>query len=71
MSARDYGTAEDWRDVPDNPHLQKDLGYDLLQLDVIETEEGYVFLPREEDMLRAEEFIIAEPDSVYDYVDMV
>lgn len=70
MSIREYRSVDDWYDVPADPDIERDLGYELLELDVFESNGRYVLLPREQDMRYDDEFIVADPESVYDLVDM-
>ena len=54
------GEETDWDDVPDDPHPEKHLGYEMEELTVIEsaTDSKYIFLPADESQLGEEEFIV-------------
>lgn len=59
----------EWAQVSDDPDLQDDLGYEMIDLEIIQANnkaEQYMFLPQDEEMLTEEAFIVAEPDSVVD-----
>jgi hypothetical protein len=58
-------TREEWEKVPSDPDLKADLGYDLLDLEAHESDDDHVlFLPRDEDMIRDENFLIVRKDSI-------
>lgn len=62
-------SRSDWERLPDDPDLQRDLGYQLASLSVIRTENGrghYLFLPEDERDIRDEAFIIADERAVRD-----
>ncbi|WP_254270965.1 hypothetical protein [Haloarcula marina] len=61
-------TSEEWDAVPDDPDPHENLGYELVDLTVIqsETDDKYVFLPAEESSLLEEAFIVAEADVLVD-----
>lgn len=58
----------EWRQVPDDPDSSEHLGYELIELDVLETKvEGrpqVLVLPTDEDQLRADAFIVADESAV-------
>lgn len=58
----------DWRTVPADPDPETDLGYELLELDMITTgiedEPSVVMLPRDEELLHDAAFIVASEDIV-------
>lgn len=59
----------EWAQVADDPDLRDDLGYEMVDLEIIQANnkaEQYMFLPQDEEMLTEEAFIVAEPDSVVD-----
>lgn len=59
----------EWAQVSDDPNLEEDLGYEMIDLEIIQANnkaEQYMFLPQDEEMLTEEAFIVAEPDSVVD-----
>lgn len=64
----------DWRQITGDPEPE-DLGYDLIDLDVIHTEtagrERVLVLPADEDLLREDAFLVASEDSVCDLETMV
>lgn len=52
-------SMEDWIRLPSDPDLHADLGYELIELETYETDKDHLlFLPRDEDMLRDEAFIV-------------
>lgn len=55
----------DWEELPVDPDLREDLDYDLLDLEAYEIEDGQLlFLPRDEEMIRNEAFIIVDREDV-------
>lgn len=60
--------GEAWESAASDPDPNADLGYEIQPLTVIELSERkggrYMFLPGEEDHLRDEEFIVADPGSI-------
>lgn len=61
----------EWEDLPTDPDLERNLGYELIDLDVIRAEtdsDVLVFLPQDEDLLRDDAFILADERSVCDVV---
>lgn len=60
----------DWEDVPEDPDPNRDLGYELLDLDLVNvenrSEEYVVVMPPDEEMLWDEELIIAMEDDLVD-----
>lgn len=71
-SERSARESVDWKTVPPDPDLSADLGYELAEMDVIETRNGsgqLLFLPWDEEMIRESSFIVAERDTVVDLVD--
>lgn len=58
-------TRDEWERLPSDPDLREDLGYELLDLEAHETQDGHLlFLPRDEDMIREEAFIVVCKDVV-------
>lgn len=61
---------EDWRQQPVDPESNADLGYRLDDWERIQardaTDEKYLYLPEDEEMLRQEAFIVVHPDDVCD-----
>lgn len=64
-----------WEDVTQDPDPTEDLGYDLIDLDVIHTDNAgrprVLLLPADEDMLREDAFLVAAEDDVCDLETMV
>lgn len=64
-----------WWDVGQNPDAHDDLGYELVDLDVIHHDPGQrdqvLVLPADEDMLRDDAFLVAEADDLVDLETMV
>jgi hypothetical protein len=65
--------TEDWEQLPRDPDLSEDLGYDLLDLDVLQSggSKKYMILPHEEALVRDEMFIVAEEPAVQEVIDWV
>lgn len=65
----------DWEELPRDPDPEGDLGYQLLELDVLRSSDGetehMLVLPSDEDLLRENAFIVADPDSVCELETMV
>ncbi|WP_262177599.1 hypothetical protein [Haloarcula laminariae] len=61
-------TKTEWEEVPEDPDPHENLGYELEELTVIqsETKDQFVFLPAEESHLLEEAFIVATEDSLVD-----
>jgi hypothetical protein len=56
----------EWEEVPSDPDLHNDLGYELLDLEVYETnEDRLIFLPKDEDMVREAAFIVTREDDLH------
>lgn len=56
-----------WENVPSNPDLEADLGYQTEPLTVIQVSENdsqIIILPREESQLEEDEFIVTDSDTV-------
>jgi len=58
----------EWEHVPVDPDPHENLGYEIEELTVIESEtnDQYVFLPAEESHLLEEAFIVATADALVD-----
>lgn len=58
----------EWENRPIDPDLQSDLGYTLVDWEVVQAacDDKKVFLPIEESMLRDEAFIVAGPNAQCD-----
>lgn len=56
----DVASREDWEWLPKYPDLHRDLGYELLDLDVIDIADSndVLFMPREESMDDSDTFVI-------------
>lgn len=61
-------SRRDWEELPADPDPRRDLGYHQLELEVFEVEAGdqLMILPRDEDMVREDAFIIARESSLLD-----
>lgn len=62
----------DWTEVPADPDLESDLGYELDDLDVIETNNGsgqVLMLPTNEEDLRDERFLVVQGASLVNLID--
>lgn len=57
-----------WEEVPDHPDPAQDLGYEVQELTVVRSaaDSHLIFLPKDEDQLREEEFIVVSDDSLRD-----
>lgn len=58
-----------WEDVSTDPDLAADFGYALLELEVIRTgddENQVIVLPKDEDLLRGDAFLVVDEDALYD-----
>jgi hypothetical protein len=68
-------THTEWRTVPNDPDPRDDLGYDLIDLDILPTNvEGrsqILVLPTDEDLLRENAFIVADEPLLRDLDSMV
>ena len=67
------GRLRDLELLPRNPDPESDLGYQLLELDVLHSSDGenVLVLPSDEDLLRENAFIVADPDVVCELETMV
>jgi len=65
----------DWWDVPSDPDLDVDLDYECIELDIIDTmidgDPQLLVLPRDEDLLREDAFIVIDQNSILDLETMV
>lgn len=65
----------DWWDVGQNPDPNADLGYELVDLDVIRHDPGrrdqVLVMPTDEEMLREDAFLVADADDLVDLETMV
>lgn len=55
-----------WGDVPEDPDPNRDLGYEIEELTVIESsaDARYIFLPEHDSQFRDEEFIVVDEASL-------
>jgi hypothetical protein len=74
MTVSTADTTE-WRDMPLHPDLERDLDYELLELEVISStcgsRECCIVMPDEEDMIRDATYMVVEPDLVTDPIEMI
>lgn len=64
----------EWEGVSPDPDPVRDLGYELMDLEVMQTQDGtgrYMLLPGREDMLDDDAFIVASESAVCDVTDRV
>lgn len=56
----------EWKEVPEDPDPNTDLGYEIEELTVIESsaDSQYIFLPEQDSQFKNEEFIVASEDSL-------
>ncbi|MFC7045396.1 hypothetical protein ACFQH6_08250 [Halobacteriaceae archaeon GCM10025711] len=63
-------SRSDWKRQPDDPNPERDLGYEMVDWDVVRARkngsEHLMFLPADEEMIRGEAFIVVHPDDVVD-----
>ncbi|QSG05384.1 hypothetical protein [Halapricum desulfuricans] len=62
----------DWESVSPDPDLEDDLGYELGDMDVIETNNGsgqILLLPPDEESIRDQSFIVAQESMLVDLLD--
>lgn len=68
-------SSTDWKEVAPDPDPCGDLDYELIELDVIETNAGgrpqVLVLPEDEDMLREDAFMVVEESAICDLETMV
>lgn len=70
----DDEVRERWLDAPSDPDLAEDLGYELLDIDVVETSnptKKLMILPRDEDLIKDDAFIVTEPNGYCDLLENV
>lgn len=61
-----------WENVPTDPDLAADFGYALLDLEVIRSGNGreqVMVLPKDEDLLRENAFLVVDEDALCDVVE--
>ncbi|QSG07767.1 hypothetical protein [Halapricum desulfuricans] len=62
----------DWESVPPDPDLEDDLGYELGDMDVIETNNGsgqILLLPPDEESIRDQSFIVSQESLLVNLID--
>ena len=65
-------TASDLETLDADPDLDADLGYEMIELDVVRTKNGsgdVLLLPADEDLLKEDAFIVSDTDTVCDVSD--
>jgi hypothetical protein len=64
---------QEWEEIPADPDLRADLGYDLHELDVLQAAGStqYMILPHDESMIQDETFIAIDESGVCDVVDWI
>lgn len=66
---------QDWQDVSDDPDPVEDLGYDLLELDLLSTlvegKSQVIIMPTDEEHLLDDSFIIVDEDVVCELATMI
>ncbi len=61
----DSRLSGEWEDVPANPDLADDLGYEMFDLEAYETDENRVLIiPQDEDILRDDAFIVVRKEDM-------
>lgn len=65
------GDGDEWRSLPADPDPERDLGYRLIDLEVVPApvNEQTMFLPSDEEMLKEEAFVIVADDVVVDVLE--
>lgn len=69
MSTMEAMSLNDWEELPSDPDPSSDLGYEAADWDVVQASNGsgqLIFLPKDDEMLKEDAFIVAERDSVCD-----
>ena len=64
----------EWKEVSPDPDPARDLGYEIMDLEILRTEDGtgrYMLLPSSEEMLADDAFVVASSSSVCDLTDRV
>lgn len=68
-------SSTDWWDVAEDPDPERDLDYELIDLDVIQTavedRHQVLVLPTDEDLLREDAFMVVEESAIRDLETMV
>jgi hypothetical protein len=57
---------QEWENVSPDPRLEDDLGYDLLELDILPSDgsDNHMVLPHDEDLIEEEMFLVVEDSGV-------
>lgn len=75
MGSTTGSTDSEWDEQPTDPDPWRDLEYEMIELRSVAArsggEEHLLFLPEDEEMLRSESFVVADPDSVVSLEDYV
>lgn len=64
----------EWTEVSPDPDPVRDLGYEMIDLEVFRTDDGtdrFMLLPSNEEMLADDAFIVASESAVCDVTDRV
>jgi hypothetical protein len=64
---RSFTSEAEWRELPSDPDLQRDLGYELSAWEQFRTLDGsnqLMFLPEDEELLRDDAFVVANEDTI-------
>lgn len=72
-SATDADISAAWDAAPDDPDPIEDLGYDLMELDVLvtsNTDKKVMLLPSDEEQIRDDAYVIADFELSCDPLDM-
>lgn len=74
-SEESHPSRSEWAKKAEDPDLEDDLGYELDDWEMVEARnaegEQLMFLPNDEEMIKEEAFIVANPDIVCDLVENV
>jgi len=65
-------SASELKSLDADPDLDADLGYELIELDVVRTNNGsgdVLLLPADEDLLKEDAFVVADAETVCDVSD--
>lgn len=68
------GITAEWKDASQDPDPISDLGYEFIDLEVLQTEDGsgrLMIIPCKEDMIADDAFIVASASSVCDLDEQV
>lgn len=66
-------SRNEWLDQPPDPDVERDLEYDLLEWEVIPARKAggdqFIVLPKDEDALRRDAFIVTDENSLCELAD--